>query len=112
MHWVSFFSYLLNLWGFACTFCIIFSVSSANSLEFVTLYFLKIFLFFVLSFPLSEPIPVSAELFSPIAYLSVHSYCLKVIIASIFACFARLIHCFLIIVAAAYIKLFLCVLFD
>ena len=76
--------------------------------------FLKIFLFFLLSFPLSEPVPVSAIDNSFLQLL----ICLWILIFQKFSFLLfllLLLGCFIvcvIIVAAAYIKLFVSVMTD
>ena len=115
LYWVSLFSYLLILWAFACTFCFNVSVNCATSLTFVTLYFLKIFLFFLLSFTLSEPVPVSAitdnsflQLFICFCILIFQNLTpllfLLLLLGSFYVC--------VIIVTAACIRLFISVIFN
>ena len=95
MYWVSLYSYFLILWAFACTFCFNISVSCATSLAFATLYFLK-YRVENMSFPLSEPVPVSAVIdnvfFFPVAYLSLCYYFTQIFVSSNFASFVRLIN--------------------
>ena len=91
-----FFSYLLILWIFACTFCFSASVNCATSLAFVTLRtFLKnlpLFPVFLLREPFQFSASTDISFLQMLFFLSLHSSFPYVCISYILTYFATLIH--------------------
>ena len=113
IYWVSLFLYLLNLWCFGCTFC--FSVSVSCVTLHLSVFFSKICVSLLLRFPLSEPVPFSANI--DLTFLQV-LICFCILIFQKFP-FLLFLHLLLglfiasvIIVVTAYIKLFISVISD
>ena len=111
IYWVSLFPYLLTLWSFDCTFCFSVSVSRVTFLAFVSISSKNLPLITVEVSIIRAHSSFSKYwyLFSPVAYLSLHSYFPKVFISP----FLHLLLVWFIVsiinVATAYIKLFISV---